>query len=31
MEILGLKTPTLNQNNYNNNQLTPEFVGSLIV
>ena len=31
MEIIGLRTPALNQNNYNNNQLTPEFVGSLIV
>ena len=31
MEILGLKSQPLNQNNYNNNQLTPEFVGSLIV
>lgn len=31
MEIIGLKTPPLNQNNYNNNQLTPEFVGSLVV
>ena len=31
MEILGLKTSILNQNNYNNNQLTPEFIGSLIV
>lgn len=30
MEIKGLKTQPLNQNNYNNNQLTPEFIGSLV-
>ena len=30
MEILGLKTNLLNQNNYTNNQLTPDFIGSLI-
>lgn len=30
MEILGLKTNLLNQNNYNSNLQTPEFVGSLI-
>ena len=30
MEILGLKTNPLNQNNYNKNLQTPEFVGSLI-
>ena len=31
MEILGLKTISLNQNNYDQNQLTPDFIGSLIV
>ena len=30
MEILGLKTNSLNQNNYSQNLQTPEFVGSLI-
>ena len=30
MEILGLKTNLLNQNNYTNNKLTPEFIGSLV-
>lgn len=30
MEILGLKTNLLNQNDYTNNQLTPDFIGSLI-
>lgn len=30
MEILGLKTNLLNQNDYANNQLTPDFIGSLI-
>ncbi len=30
MEIKSLKTNPLNQNNYNKNALTPEFVGSLI-
>ncbi|MCD8024157.1 MAG: phage tail protein [Candidatus Gastranaerophilales bacterium] len=31
MEIVNLKTNSLNQNNYNNNILTPEFVGSLLI
>lgn len=31
MEIKSLKTNPLNQNNYNKNSLTPEFVGSLVV
>lgn len=31
MEILSLKTNALNQNNYNKNALTPEFIGSLQV
>lgn len=31
MEIKSLKTNPLNQNNYNQNLLTPEFVGSLVV
>ena len=31
MEILGLKTNPINQNNYTQNLQTPEFVGSLIV
>ena len=30
MEILGLKTNLLNQNNYTSNKLTPEFIGSLV-
>ena len=30
MEILNLKTTSLNQNNYSQNLQTPEFVGSLI-
>lgn len=30
MEIFNLKTNSLNQNNYNNNKLTPEFIGSLV-
>jgi len=30
MEILSLKKNSLNQNNYNKNNLTPEFIGSLI-
>lgn len=30
MEILSLKTNLLNQNNYNTNNQTPEFIGSLI-
>lgn len=30
MEILSLQTAPLNQNNYNKNNLTPEFIGSLI-
>lgn len=30
MEILNLKTNSLNQNNYNKNSLTPEFIGSLV-
>lgn len=31
MEILKLQTNFTNQNNYSNNQLTPEFIGSLVV
>ena len=31
MEILDLKTNLLNQNNYNKNNLTPEFIGSLVI
>ena len=31
MEILKLKTNSLNQNNYSQNQLTPDFVGTLVV
>lgn len=31
MEILSLKTNSLNQNNYNKNVLTTEFIGSLVV
>ena len=31
MEILNLKTTPLNQNNYSQNQLTPDFVGTLVV
>lgn len=31
MQIKSLKTNPLNQNNYNQNLLTPEFVGSLVV
>lgn len=31
MEIKSLKTNSLNQNNYNKNTLTSEFVGSLVV
>lgn len=30
MEILSLQTTPLNQNNYNKNTLTPEFIGSLV-
>ena len=30
MEILNLTTNSLNQNNYNKNNLTPEFIGSLV-
>lgn len=30
MEILSLKTNLLNQNNYNTNKQTPEFIGSLV-
>lgn len=30
MEILSLKTNSLNQNNYNINKQTPEFIGSLV-
>lgn len=30
MEILDLKTNLLNQNDYNSNKLTPEFIGSLV-
>lgn len=30
MEILNLKTNSLNQNNYSKNNLTPEFIGSLV-
>lgn len=30
MEILSLSTNPLNQNNYNKNNLTPEFIGSLV-
>lgn len=31
MKIKSLKTNPLNQNNYNKNSLTPEFVGSLVI
>ena len=31
MEILSLNTNSLNQNNYNKINLTPEFIGSLII
>ena len=31
MEILKLQTNSLNQNNYSQNQLTPDFVGTLVV
>ena len=31
MKLVSLKTNPLNQNNYNRNALTPEFVGSLVI
>ena len=31
MKLDSLKTNPLNQNNYNRNALTPEFVGSLVI
>ena len=31
MKLVSLKTNPLNQNNYNRNALTPEFIGSLVI